>query len=582
LTVESLQDTYYSKGNSWDASLSVGIGTDDMGKVFGNGEGKSNAGNNSIGAGFSVGNDYTDIAWVNDQTSLTGNNVNINVGNKTDIAGAIIASVEYDEAGNITDNGNLKLTTKELEYSDIVDINVSKANGFGLSTMIGATTNEGETNLHPQGQTTLSIKKTGSESEQINRATVGKGVVEVDGEEKTNEQLTGLNRDVNKSQELTKEMITGALDGSVTIDNRVFTEEGRKSIVKDFKEAGKNLEQIYENITENNIIVQSVKAVLNDDNDLSLIGAIKQYIGLVDSTKKSLDDTEKDKDGLTSEQKINGATNLTPEQEKEFLRNTAENYKEEGKDLGKVEFSIADGIGIKGITTVNLSNLDITNPNEIAGYFAGIGASNEKNAGSRSDMASAIMDMMNYGNVNTNKITTQEWLNKTGSDGISYANSLFDKTWDTLTNEKISKLDPRVQNPAADFINDVKDKLDINLRVTDGYRSTEKQDSIFSQNNGVTNATGGKSYHNYGLAIDVVAIMQSGKTNYNVVPANESIVDMAESYGFQWGGYWKSPYDPPHFQMRLGKDWPDKLENWRYYKNSNILKQEIQNKNNND
>jgi filamentous hemagglutinin len=53
LTVESLQDTYYSKGNSWDASVSVGIGT-----------GKA-PGSNSYGAGYSQGNDTTDMAPVN-------------------------------------------------------------------------------------------------------------------------------------------------------------------------------------------------------------------------------------------------------------------------------------------------------------------------------------------------------------------------------------------------------------------------------------------------------------------------------------------------------------------------------------
>jgi hypothetical protein len=42
--------------------------------------------------------------------------------------------------------------------------------------------------------------------------------------------LAGLNRDVNASQEVTKDMITGALDGSVTVDNRIFSESGRAQI----------------------------------------------------------------------------------------------------------------------------------------------------------------------------------------------------------------------------------------------------------------------------------------------------------------------------------------------------------------
>jgi hypothetical protein len=202
-------------------------------------------------------------------------------------------------------------------------------------------------------------------------------------------------------------------------------------------------------------------------------------------------------------------------------------------------------------------------------------------------MASAIMDMMNYGNTNTNKMTTQEWLNQTGSDGISYANSLFDKTWDNYTNMKISSLDPRLQNPAADFINDVHDNLGINLRVTDGYRSIDKQNSIFNNGNGTTNASGGKSYHNYGLAIDVVAIENNGKyANYNVVPSNPSLVDTGKSYGFEWGGDWKIEMkdgsiftDTPHFQNsfreRTYNDGSQYNINYRYYYNSDLLKKEI-------
>jgi hypothetical protein len=193
-------------------------------------------------------------------------------------------------------------------------------------------------------------------------------------------------------------------------------------------------------------------------------------------------------------------------------------------------------------------------------------------------MASAIMDMMNYGNTNTNKMTTQEWLNQTGSDGISYANSLFDKTWDSVTNQRISALDPRLQNPAADFINDVNNVLGITLRVTNGYRSIEEQNALYSKGRDekgniigqiVTNAKGGSSYHNYGLAIDI-ANMKNQKIPIYEIP-NQSIVDIGKNYNFEWGGDWKSLIDYPHFQMSFG-------QNYRYYKNSNLINQEIQKK----
>ena len=59
----------------------------------------------------------------------------------------------------------------------------------------------------------------------------------------TNDQteLAGLNRDIVKTQEITKDTITGALNFTTTIDNRIFTAAGWKSIGKDHDNLGKNL-----------------------------------------------------------------------------------------------------------------------------------------------------------------------------------------------------------------------------------------------------------------------------------------------------------------------------------------------------
>ena len=96
---------------------------------------------------------------------------------------------------------------------------------------IGQSTDASANNKAPTGSTTFSVKDTGYEKEQETRATIGQGTIIVGGVEQTDDDLTGLNRDVNNAQEITKDMITAALDGSVTIDNRVFTEEGRTEIV---------------------------------------------------------------------------------------------------------------------------------------------------------------------------------------------------------------------------------------------------------------------------------------------------------------------------------------------------------------
>jgi len=140
--------------------------------------------------------------------------------------------------------------------------------------------------------------------------------------------------------------------------------------------------------------------------------------------------------------------------------------------------------------------------------------------------------------------------------------SFADETWDSVTTERIMGLDSKVQIPATDFINGVEKNQNTTLRVTDGYRTIAEQDKKYAQGrttsgNIVTHAPGGTSYHNYGLAIDVV-IMEDSKVKWEQV--SDDIVNLATGLGFEWGGYWENP-DYPHFQMTFGqsiKDLQDK------------------------
>jgi hypothetical protein len=219
LNVESLQDSDYAKGSNWGVNASFGVGYGE------NAKGEDQSGNRNGGAGFNVGSSNHDSAWVNNQTSLTGGTVNINVGGKTTLTGAEIAAGNYDDNGNFVDNGQLEFATNELEYKDLQDFNTSNERGFGISTSLGGSTDKGKASLAPQGSTTLSAKSTGSDAEQTTRATIGMGNITVGGE--SNPELAGLNRDVDNAQEVTRDMITGALDASVTVDNRIIAGIGQ-------------------------------------------------------------------------------------------------------------------------------------------------------------------------------------------------------------------------------------------------------------------------------------------------------------------------------------------------------------------
>jgi RHS repeat-associated protein len=133
------------------------------------------------------------------------------------------------------------------------------------------------------------------------------------------------------------------------------------------------------------------------------------------------------------------------------------------------------------------------------------------------------------------------------------------KTWDPVTDRRISELDPRVQQPAREFINDTQDWTGVKLRVNEGYRSAAEQDKYYAQGRTtpgsvITNAKGGQSYHNYGKAIDVV-IMTNGQPDWSK-PITRDIAAQGKQQGFEWGGDWKGFKDYPHFQMPLGQSLP--------------------------
>ena len=68
--------------------------------------------------------------------------------------------------------------------------------------------------LHPNGETSLTLKDTGHDREQITRTTIGDGVIEVGGKVADDAELSGLNRDTSKAQEITKDITTGTLDAT--------------------------------------------------------------------------------------------------------------------------------------------------------------------------------------------------------------------------------------------------------------------------------------------------------------------------------------------------------------------------------
>lgn len=97
----------------------------------------------------------------------------------------------------------------------------------------------------------------------------------------------------------------------------------------------------------------------------------------------------------------------------------------------------------------------------------------------------------------------------------------------------------------------------INIIITQGLRTIEEQNELYAQGRTktgkiVTNARGGYSYHNFGLAFDFAVLNADGSVNWNVDEKWKRVGQLGKSLGLEWGGDWKDFKDYPHFQMTFG------------------------------
>lgn len=127
-----------------------------------------------------------------------------------------------------------------------------------------------------------------------------------------------------------------------------------------------------------------------------------------------------------------------------------------------------------------------------------------------------------------------------------------------------TELHPVVRERSNQLIQQAADK-GIVMVITDEFRSVEDQDQLYEQGrtvagNIVTNARGGESFHNFGLAIDFAIKTPSENViwdmqydgNQNGKSDWDEVVEMAKGLGFEWGGDWAQFKDYPHLQMNFG------------------------------
>lgn len=126
---------------------------------------------------------------------------------------------------------------------------------------------------------------------------------------------------------------------------------------------------------------------------------------------------------------------------------------------------------------------------------------------------------------------------------------------DQISTVRLSLLHPKARDTFKTFIEQAETALNTTLRITQGLRTIEEQNALYAQGRTkpgkvVTNAKGGSSYHNYGLAIDVVELV-NGQPNWHFDYVQ--LKPFADKLGIVWGGTFRSIVDKPHFEISFGR-----------------------------
>lgn len=144
---------------------------------------------------------------------------------------------------------------------------------------------------------------------------------------------------------------------------------------------------------------------------------------------------------------------------------------------------------------------------------------------------------------------------------------------DKVSLDRAVLLHPKVRAEVIKIIETAEDGFptNIKIRIVQGLRTIKEQNDLYAKGRTkpgpkVTNAKGGSSYHNYGLAIDF-AIMYDKDNNgsfeelsWNTTKDGDKdgIVDWQEvvkafkAQGWDWGGDFRTFIDYPHCQKSFG------------------------------
>jgi peptidoglycan L-alanyl-D-glutamate endopeptidase CwlK len=149
------------------------------------------------------------------------------------------------------------------------------------------------------------------------------------------------------------------------------------------------------------------------------------------------------------------------------------------------------------------------------------------------------------------------WGDKTDAGLANVVAQYSNDNFDARTEKNLSTLEPKAQILFRGFITEAKGiaaKHGCEYIGISGNRTFAEQDALYAKRPKVTNARGGQSNHNFGLAMDF-GVFQGSNYLDNDNPklaekVHRAVSKIADKYSIEWGGSWDSFKDYPHFEAK--------------------------------
>lgn len=175
----------------------------------------------------------------------------------------------------------------------------------------------------------------------------------------------------------------------------------------------------------------------------------------------------------------------------------------------------------------------------------------EKTASEKKSETSTIVTVEEFHNKDFSELLTEDLVRENPDESWRTWKLIHNHEFDTDRGNlpmiaDLQALHPYFRDKVIMLIDECKAQ-GIELAVVETYRTHAKQAEFYKMGKKYTRFKGGNSRHQYGLAVDVVPIVK-GKPQWKNKRLWKKVGRIGEKLGLRWGGRWKNPYDPAHFE----------------------------------